>query len=99
MIAVLAEGRVSMLFSVVQRIELGFVVLGLLVLIIRVITAEDRRSYCLLALWYALPFAIVPSFRPPHGTILISSILRRFWQLGYWPDPLRTAGHRGAANG
>ena len=84
MMAVLAEGRVSIFLSVVQRIELGLVVLGLLVLISRVITAEDRRPYCLLALWYALPFAIVPlSYSLPLVLFLISSIQRRSWQLGY----------------
>jgi hypothetical protein len=66
MMAVLSERGVPMIFSVAQLLELGLVGLGLLTLITRLITAEDRRPYCLLALWYALPFAIVPlSSVPP----------------------------------
>jgi hypothetical protein len=60
LMAALPEGSAPVIFLGVQRIELGLVVLGLLVLVVRVITAEDRRPYCLMALWYALPFAIVP---------------------------------------
>jgi Dolichyl-phosphate-mannose-protein mannosyltransferase len=59
----LPEGSTPILFSMVQRLELGLVVLGLLVLGTRVITAEDRRPYGLLALWYAFPFMTVPLSR------------------------------------
>ena len=61
--AALPIGNTSTIFSVVQRIELSLVVLGLLVLGVRLITAADRRPYILLGLWYALPFAIVPLSR------------------------------------
>lgn len=59
----LPEGGSAVILQVVQRVELSLVVLGLLALVIRVITAEDRRPYLLLALWYAFPFAIVPLSR------------------------------------
>jgi hypothetical protein len=59
----LPEGGSPVIFQVVQRVELSLVVLGLLALVIRVITAEDRRPYLFVALWYAFPFAIVPVSR------------------------------------
>jgi 4-amino-4-deoxy-L-arabinose transferase-like glycosyltransferase len=52
-------GSPVVIFQVIQRVEVSLVVLGLLVLAIRVITAEDRRPYLLLTLWYAFPFAVV----------------------------------------
>jgi hypothetical protein len=63
MAMVLPEGGSAVIFKVVQRVELSLVVLGLLALVIRLITAEDRRPYLLLALWYVFPFAIVPLSR------------------------------------
>jgi hypothetical protein len=59
----LPEEAPPAIFQVVQRVELSLLVLGLLVMLIRVITAEDRRPYVLLAIWYTLPFAIVPLSR------------------------------------
>jgi hypothetical protein len=59
----LPEGGSPVIFQVVQRVELSLVVVGLLALVIRVITAEDRRPYLLLALWYAFPLVIVPLSR------------------------------------
>jgi hypothetical protein len=54
-------GDVSpILFAVVQRTELVLLALGIVALVTLVIKARDRRPYILLALWFALPFIIVP---------------------------------------
>jgi 4-amino-4-deoxy-L-arabinose transferase-like glycosyltransferase len=61
-IALPGEGY-PVILQAAQRVELGLIVLGLLALLVRVITAGDRRPYLLLILWYALPFVIVPLSR------------------------------------
>lgn len=59
----LPEGGSPVAFQVVQRVELSLLVFGLLALVVRMMTTAYRRPYCLLGLWYALLFAIVPLSR------------------------------------
>jgi hypothetical protein len=68
---------------VVQWIELGLVVLGLLVLITRVLTAENQRPYCLLALVWSPLLDCTVQLSLCMVLFLISSIQRRSWQSGY----------------
>jgi hypothetical protein len=58
--AALSQEDPSVLFPVVQRVELALVALGLLTVLLLVIMSKDRRPYILLGLWFALPFVIVP---------------------------------------
>jgi hypothetical protein len=98
----LPEGGSTVVFQVVQRVELSLLVLGLLVLIVRMIKTEDRRPYCILGLWYALPFAIVPLSRveavwyyfdilypaPFLAVGLLTQIAPNYWSKGHdrWPN-------------
>jgi 4-amino-4-deoxy-L-arabinose transferase-like glycosyltransferase len=98
LVMALPEGGSAVIFQAVQRVELSLVVLGLLALVIRVMTTEDRRPYLLLTLWYALPFAIVPLSRvgalwyyfdilypaPFLAIGLLTQILPNLWPRGYF---------------
>jgi 4-amino-4-deoxy-L-arabinose transferase-like glycosyltransferase len=58
--AALPAGTFPAVFPLVQRAELALLCLALLVLVVRVVKAADRRPYALLALWFALAFIIFP---------------------------------------
>ena len=64
MAAALPGGKPSSLLMAVQRVEAILICLGVVALVARLLTAQDRRPYVLLSLWIALPFAIVP-----HNTV------------------------------
>lgn len=101
MAAALPKGIVPPLFPAAQRVELVLLGLGLLALGTLLVKARDRRPYVLLALWFALPFAVFPHNKVRvmwfyfdvlyPAQFLVIGLLTRVW-----PDLWRGTGSSGA---